>query len=43
MATLIWLIVWLVEGTPNLERFGSWKDWAVALLGCIVFDLFGRL
>jgi hypothetical protein len=40
MATLIWLIVWLVQGTPNLEWFGSWNDWAVALLGCIVLDVF---
>jgi hypothetical protein len=40
MASLVWLIVWLVKGTPNLEWFGSWNDWAVALLGCIVFDVF---
>jgi hypothetical protein len=35
MASLVWLIVWLVKGTPDLEWFGSWNDWAVALLGCI--------
>jgi hypothetical protein len=23
MASLIWLIVWLIQGTPNLEWFGS--------------------
>jgi hypothetical protein len=40
MASLVWLIVWLVQGTPNLEWFGSWNDWAVALLGCIIFDVF---
>jgi hypothetical protein len=40
MASLIWLIVWLVQGTPNLEWFGTWNDWAVALLGCFVFDVF---
>jgi hypothetical protein len=40
MASLIWLIVWLVQGTPNLEWFGSWNDWAVALLGCLIFDVF---
>jgi len=39
MASVIWLIVWLVQGTPNLEWFGSWNDWSVALLGCIVFDV----
>jgi hypothetical protein len=41
MASLVWLIVWLVQGTPNLEWFGTWNDWAVALLACIVFDVFG--
>jgi len=40
MASLIWLVVWLVKGTPNLEWFGTWNDWAVALLGCAVFDVF---
>ncbi|MGH3011253.1 MAG: hypothetical protein ACRDMY_05325 [Gaiellaceae bacterium] len=40
MASLIWLIVWLVQGTPNLEWFGTWNDWSVAPLGCIVFDVF---
>jgi hypothetical protein len=40
MASLIWLIVWLVQGTPNLEWFGTWNDWAVALLACAVFDVF---
>jgi hypothetical protein len=40
MASLIWLIVWLVQGTPNLDWFGTWNDWAVALLGCAIFDVF---
>lgn len=40
MASLIWLIVWLVQGHPNLEWFGAWNDWAVALLCCIIFDVF---
>jgi hypothetical protein len=40
VASLVWLIVWLVKGTPNLEWFGSWNDWAVALLACAVFDIF---
>lgn len=41
MASLVWLIVWLISGTPNVEWFGTWNDWAVALLGCIIFDVFG--
>ena len=40
MASLIWLIVWLIQGTPDLEWFGTWNDWSVALLCCIVFDVF---
>jgi hypothetical protein len=40
VATLVWLIVWLAKGTPDLEWFGVWNDWAVALLGCIIFDVF---
>jgi hypothetical protein len=40
VASLIWLIVWLVQGTPNLAWFGTWNDWAVALLGCAIFDVF---
>ncbi|MEZ5101788.1 MAG: hypothetical protein R3C15_18720 [Thermoleophilia bacterium] len=27
-------------GTPDLEWFGTWNDWAVALLACAVFDVF---
>lgn len=41
MATLIWLIVWLINGMPNLEWFGTWNDWSVALLACVIFDVFG--
>jgi hypothetical protein len=40
MASLIWLIVWLIQGTPNLEWFGAWNDRSVALLGCAIFDVF---
>jgi hypothetical protein len=40
MASAVWLVVWLVKGTPNLEWFGTWNDWAAALLACAVFDLF---
>jgi hypothetical protein len=32
MASLVWLIVWLIKGRPNLEWFGTWNDWSVALL-----------
>jgi len=26
---------------PNLEWFGTWNDWSVALLACVIFDVFG--
>jgi hypothetical protein len=42
VASFVWLIVWLVQGTPNLEWFGTWNDWAVALLGCAIFDVYRR-
>jgi hypothetical protein len=41
LATLVWLLAWLVAGTPDLEWFGAWNDWAVALVACLVFDAFG--
>ena len=40
VASLIWLIVWLIQGTPDLEWFGTWNDWSVALLCCVIFDVF---
>jgi hypothetical protein len=42
MASFVWLIPWLAKGTPNLEWLGSWSDWSVALLVCVVFDIFSR-
>ena len=36
MITLIWLIVWLVQGTPTVE---PWNAWLVSLLVCIIIDL----
>jgi hypothetical protein len=40
MASFVWLLVWVARGTPNLDWFGSWNDWAVALLCCAIFDVF---
>ena len=31
---------WLASDRPDVEWFGSWNEWAVALLGCIIFDVF---
>lgn len=40
--TIIWLIVWLISNTPNVEWFsGGWNDWGIALAVCLAIDIFG--
>lgn len=39
MLLLIWLLVWLVAGTPALV---TWNVWLVALIACAVLTLFAR-
>jgi hypothetical protein len=41
--TVIWLIVWLISRTPQVEMFGSWNSWGTALLVCLAIDLLGAL
>jgi hypothetical protein len=41
--TVIWLIVWLVKGTPQVVSWGPWNDWGVALFICLAVDLLGVL
>lgn len=36
MALVIWLIVWLIEGTPQVE---PWNAWLVSLIVCAVLSL----
>jgi hypothetical protein len=36
--TIIWLIVWLVSGTPPLHQ---WNAWLVSLIVVLVLDLTG--
>lgn len=36
--TLIWLLVWLIEGTPYLHE---WNAWLVSLIVCLLIDLTG--
>lgn len=38
MTIIIWLIVWLLNGTPELYQ---WNNWAVALTICLVLEVFG--
>ncbi len=41
--TFIWLIVWLIAGTPQVLMFGAWNDWGVALGVCLAIDLVGAI
>lgn len=41
--TVIWLIVWLIKGTPGVAAWGPWNSWGVALFVCLAVDLIGGL
>jgi hypothetical protein len=41
--TVIWLIVWLIAGTPEVHATGPWNNWGVALFVCLAIDLIGAL
>jgi hypothetical protein len=41
--TVIWLIVWLIQGTPPVVSWGPWNGWGVALFVCLAIDLIGAL
>lgn len=39
---IIWLIVWLLNETPAVQfAGGDLNNWAIALIICVVVDLFG--
>ena len=39
--TIIWFIVWMVNGHPWL--LGEWNPWNIALLVCAFFDNLGTV
>lgn len=41
--TVIWLIVWLIKGTPQVTAWGPWNSWGVSLFVCLAVDLLGAL
>lgn len=41
--TVIWLIVWLIQGTPDVAAWGTWNNWGIALFVCLALDLIGAL
>lgn len=42
--TIIWLIVWLFKGTPDVQFAVAGNmdlnNWAIALVVCLIFDIF---
>ena len=41
--TFVWLVVWLIAGTPTVLSWGSWNNWGIALFVCLAVDLLGVL
>jgi hypothetical protein len=41
--TVIWLIVWLIQGTPHVASWVPWNSWGVALFVCLAVDFLGAL
>ena len=39
--TVLWLIFWLLDGTPDVVFSGQWNNWAIALVICLALDIFG--
>jgi hypothetical protein len=41
--TVIWLIVWLIAHSPDVELSGPWNSWGIGLTVCLAIDLLGVL
>ena len=41
--TVLWLILWYFNDTPPISFSGSWSNWTIALVVCIVIDILGAL
>jgi hypothetical protein len=41
--TVIWLVVWLLYGTPDVAAFGPWNSWGIALCVCFAIDVLATL
>lgn len=41
--TVIWLVVWLVQDTPDVASWGPWNSWGTALFVCLAVDFVGAL
>src|ERR1044072_5035960 len=39
VVTFVWLLVWLIAGTPAVESWGPWNNWGTALFVCLAIDL----
>ena len=36
--TILWLIVWVLSGAPEVHM---WNSWAIGLAVCLAIDVFG--
>ncbi|GAB7037670.1 MULTISPECIES: hypothetical protein [Catenuloplanes] len=41
--TVIWLVAWLIDSTPEVASWGPWNAWGIALFVCLALDLLGAL
>lgn len=41
--TFIWLVVWLIAGTPDVDSWGPWNSWGIALFVCLAIDVISAL
>jgi hypothetical protein len=41
--TFIWLVVWLIAHTPQVQLVGNWNSWGIALGVCLAIDVIGSL
>ncbi len=36
--TFLWLVAWLLNGTPGVVMLGPWNNWGTALAVCFAID-----
>lgn len=41
--TFIWLCVWLITQTPEIQFTPDTNGWAISLMACVAIDLIGAV
>jgi len=36
--TVLWLIIWVIMGTPKVIIVNGFNNWGIALLVCVLID-----